>query len=250
MSNEEIENLNTLGLDDTFPFSCKACGKCCKNRHDIILTPYDVYRLARYLGRTTTEIISRYCEIYEGEKTHLPVVRVLPQPPDNRCPFLRNKKCSVHTAKPVLCRVYPLSKLSGGERMEVRYYYNNPFCSHRTGSVKVRDWIADVASEESDRAGIVWVAALNCIVRSMQSEYANMSDKTRSGVFDAIFKFIYLPYNTEKDFADQCIKNIKVLRDCLLEAFNIEIGDINEFFNRYAPHMLPKCNTKTRERDQ
>ena len=28
-----------MGLDDTFRFHCKACGKCCKNREDVLLTP-------------------------------------------------------------------------------------------------------------------------------------------------------------------------------------------------------------------
>ena len=34
-----------LNPEDKFRFKCRACGKCCKNRHDIILPPYDIWRL-------------------------------------------------------------------------------------------------------------------------------------------------------------------------------------------------------------
>ena len=106
MTAEEIKDIKLLGLDDTLPFSCKACGKCCKDRHDLVLTPYDVFRIAKYFNRKTGEIIESYCEVYEGRDSHIPVVRVLPRPPDSGCPFLRNRKCSVEPLKPILCRSY------------------------------------------------------------------------------------------------------------------------------------------------
>ena len=52
-----------LGLDDEFRFRCHkgiACfNKCCENA-DVLLTPYDVLRLARRFGLTTREFIDRY----------------------------------------------------------------------------------------------------------------------------------------------------------------------------------------------
>ena len=39
-----------LGADDTFRFSCKQCGKCCINRDDIILTPFDLFRASKKLN--------------------------------------------------------------------------------------------------------------------------------------------------------------------------------------------------------
>jgi len=34
--NELIENFNKyrIGLDDTFSFKCRSCGRCCKNRYE------------------------------------------------------------------------------------------------------------------------------------------------------------------------------------------------------------------------
>ena len=48
MNRERYEELlkHTIGLDDSFRFHCNVCGQCCKNRDDILLNPYDLYRIA------------------------------------------------------------------------------------------------------------------------------------------------------------------------------------------------------------
>ena len=45
-----VDNLDKMkiGLDDTFKFNCTLCGKCCKDREDILLTPRDIFRLAKH----------------------------------------------------------------------------------------------------------------------------------------------------------------------------------------------------------
>ena len=42
---------NKLDENDTFKFSCNQCGECCRNRHDILLPPHDIYRIAKYLKK-------------------------------------------------------------------------------------------------------------------------------------------------------------------------------------------------------
>ena len=46
---EIAENLDKMkiGVDDTFEFGCRACGKCCRNRTDIIVSPRDIYNIAK-----------------------------------------------------------------------------------------------------------------------------------------------------------------------------------------------------------
>lgn len=36
-----------IGVDEPFPFHCTMCGKCCINREDILLTPKDIYNMAK-----------------------------------------------------------------------------------------------------------------------------------------------------------------------------------------------------------
>ena len=226
---EELINLPTLGLDDTFPFRCKSCGKCCKHREDVLLTPYDVFRLARYLERTPEEIIKGYCEVYEGRESHMLIVRVKPLPPENSCPFLRNKKCAVHKAKPVLCRVYPLARfnsLTGSPR----YYYGSegPPCGHGKGSVTVRDWIADVASDESERAGMVWTIVMQRILPAVHEEKKVRTVDEYDEIINMLFKAFYLIYDINQDFASQCQRNVEALCELLLSRFGIKTPTYEE----------------------
>jgi len=222
MSHDEVMKLSLLGLDDSFSFRCKSCGKCCKQRKDILLTPYDVYRLARYLCRTPEEIIKSYCETYEGHSSHLPIVRIIPQPPENSCPFLRNRKCVVHAAKPVLCRVFPLARINRGKETAEYYYGDGPSCGHEIGTTTVRDWIADVASDESERAGTVWATTLRRIVPALHDEYEKKKPDDYTQIINAVFTMMYLPYDTAQDFAVQCQKNTETLCELLLKVFGIQ----------------------------
>ena len=228
MSYEEIMDSPMLGLDDSFPFRCKSCGKCCKHREDILLTPYDVYRLARYLERKPEEIIEGYCEVYEGHSSHLPVVRIVPRPPENSCPFLRNKKCAVHAGKPVLCRVFPLARISRGMGKAEFYYGEGPKCGHGMGITTVRNWIADVAFDESERAGVIWTVALQRIIPTINENRKARSSEDNSRILDAFFSTMYLPYDTAKDFAAQCQENTDALCDLLLNQYGIKVPSLDE----------------------
>jgi len=229
MSIDELRNIKFLELDDTIPFDCKICGKCCKSRHDLILTPYDVFRLARYLTRTTEEIIRNYCEVYEGQDSRLPIVRVLPRPPDASCPFLRNRKCAVHPAKPILCRVFPLSKVSNLLDDKSGYYLGElPKCKHGDGPVTVREWVGDAASEESKSASAEWLDSIKRVVTPLHEKIGTLTLNQRSRVFKAMFTFLYLTYNVKLEFAPQLRDNTDTLCAFLREQFGIgesEVGN-------------------------
>lgn len=213
MTPEEIENIPLLGLDDTFPFACRsdngeACGKCCKNRTDLLLTAYDVFRLARHFGCKTGDIIKKYCEIYPGQESKLPVVRVIPKPYNDTCPFLRKGKCSLHytEAKPVLCRSFPLAKLNKGNG-ERGYYLNElPSCGVSGSSSIVRDWVGDSGSAESDAASDAWTDFMFKAIPVMQKAYKK-SQELYQMMFQTAFAFMYLMLDTKLNFAEQCSQN-------------------------------------------
>ena len=51
---QDIESM-TVGLDDTFKFHCDQCGKCCTHWDDIILSPMDIFKMARELKKSAKE---------------------------------------------------------------------------------------------------------------------------------------------------------------------------------------------------
>lgn len=117
---EKLEKgeINFLDENDEFVFSCEQCGKCCRNRGDILLSPLDLYNLVKATGKHVMEIVERYGDCYVGSSSHLPVVRLRFREEidgSNTCYFLGKRDgkfyCRVHEHKPGVCRTYPLGKV-------------------------------------------------------------------------------------------------------------------------------------------
>jgi hypothetical protein len=86
--------------DSAFSYTCHACQRCCYGKA-IRVGPYEVLRLSRRLGITTTEFLSRYTEAGGT---------VLVTKDDTSCVFLDEHGCSVHPDRPLACRIYPLAR--------------------------------------------------------------------------------------------------------------------------------------------
>jgi uncharacterized protein len=83
-----------------FSYSCHACSRCC---HDKIIhvNPYEVARLAKNRGVSTTEFLAQYTDA-NGI--------TLKQTDAGACVFLSPQGCSVHADRPLVCRLYPLGR--------------------------------------------------------------------------------------------------------------------------------------------
>lgn len=87
-----------------FSYQCQACCRCCHNKL-IQLNPYEIARLARHLGISTGEFIATYMS---ADKPYLLF------PENTACVFLGEQGCTVHSDRPLVCRLYPLGRhLSG-----------------------------------------------------------------------------------------------------------------------------------------
>ncbi|MGB5306371.1 MAG: YkgJ family cysteine cluster protein [Gammaproteobacteria bacterium] len=84
---------------------------CCKNI-DIMLTPYDIIRLKKRLGITSTEFLRLYTEPFEFGKNSVAGVKYKPKEGTNECQFVTAEGCSVYTDRPTACRYYPIGLLS------------------------------------------------------------------------------------------------------------------------------------------
>jgi uncharacterized protein len=86
--------------DTAFSYACHACKRCCQYKA-IRVSPYEILRLARYLGLTTTEFIARHTEAGGT---------VLRTKENGDCGFLNERGCGVHPDRPLACRIYPLAR--------------------------------------------------------------------------------------------------------------------------------------------
>jgi len=218
---ESIEN-NDLGLDDTFQFQCKACGKCCKNRHDIMLTTRDLYNIAKLLGRTVPYIVERYCDIYIGETSRLPIVRLLPNGPEQVCPFFLNKRCTVHNAKPVVCALYPLgrgvkkAKADNGddqpEKVHPIYFFHPVSCGSKDQTHTVCSWLGQFNIPVEDDFYTFWTEAVIILSDFFHIlEDNNAPDSIKKPLWDLVFSAMYICYDVEKDLMSQFHDNMMKL---------------------------------------
>lgn len=96
-----IPGLNRKSL---FSFDCGRCSQCCAQKK-IQVNPYEVAMLAAKLNITTTEFIRSYT--LEGV--------YLRNRDDGKCVFLGTDGCSVHTDRPLVCRLYPIGRQLSAE---------------------------------------------------------------------------------------------------------------------------------------
>jgi len=115
----EAGNVDDLTLQRNSPFSytCNQCSRCCYDKR-IQVNPYEVARLARNQGLSTTDLIGTCLE---------PGKPYLNNQPDGACVLLTDQRCGVHADRPLVCRLYPLGQTLTGEGQEsFRYATPHP----------------------------------------------------------------------------------------------------------------------------
>lgn len=96
-------------------FSCHKginCWNACCSNIDISLTPYDIVRLKKRLGITSTQFLRDYTVPYEMEKDGIAGVKFRPVENGTACRFMRPEGCAVYDDRPTACRYYPVALLS------------------------------------------------------------------------------------------------------------------------------------------
>lgn len=99
----------------TIQFRCRKgieCWNACCSNIDISLTPYDILRLSRRLGISTTEFLQQYTFPYELEPNGIAGVKFKPIENGSACQFMRPEGCDVYADRPTACRYYPVALLS------------------------------------------------------------------------------------------------------------------------------------------
>ena len=222
-----IENCsnNALGMDDTFQFKCRECGKCCQNREDIMLTARDLHRMAAELGRTMEYIVRRYCEVYIGESSRIPIVRLKPSGINRVCPLLRGKRCLVHKSKPTICALYPLGRAIlfdpadiGAPGSKLVYFHQPTSCGEKTQPHTVSGWLNKFGLPIEDEFHSLWTDAIMFVSEfSQNAESTETPKKTLEQLWETAFFELYINYATEEDLIPQFRANMARLQGWLAQ---------------------------------
>ena len=223
---EEILNMyenSALDLDDSFQFKCRECGKCCKNREDIMLTTRDLYNIARDLGRTMEKIVRRYCEVYIGKDSHVPIIRLRPVGPDKMCPLLHNKKCIVHKVKPSVCALFPLGRVaafrkSDGEDktfedVKPKYFVWSVTCGTKDQTQTVREWLERFGLPIEDEFYGPWndtVTFLSIFFHEIEEK--KPPQQAMEFLWNAAIQMLYIDYDPKEALLSQFHENSTKIR--------------------------------------
>lgn len=219
-----IENM-TIGLDDTFQFHCTRCGMCCINREDIMLSPMDIYKMAKELKITPTKFFAQYCQTHIGDNSRMPIIRLQPIGDDLRCPLLKNHKCSVHKVKPAVCALFPLGRYISLKSQdysaeavgnsEVKYLIQPIECGDNSQTHTVREWLSDFDIKTEDEAFVRWhqtVAKVGPKISELEKAWDMM---TMIEVWFMVRVFLYERYDTEEPFMPQFEENAAIVNAAL-----------------------------------
>ena len=221
-----VDNLDelTLGLDDTFQFHCTMRGKCCINREDILLNPKDVYKLSKELNLTIKDFFGTYCETYIGDESRLPIVRIKPRGTVKRCPLLKDRKCSVHKAKPTVCAMFPIGRCICTDKntvdQDIRYIFGSPGCGDKSETQTVREWLQSFNLPLEDKFFIVWN---RCLMKlSSQFQELEKVQVNMELIWQGALVLLYLLYDTNQDFMPQFMNHINEFTE-MVDTFMEEI---------------------------
>lgn len=214
MDQEYFEKLLNKKLDQNhkFEFKCNQCGKCCEDRSDIILSAMDLHRIANYLCLDPESIIQRYCNIIIGHSSKLPLVVLKPVGRKKVCPFLNNRKCSIHEVKPILCAIYPIGRIYefSADEPKVGYIFNDIECGEKGTFQTVAEWMKNIPSE-NDCSGI-WQSFIK--IASEIALYVEKNEKMYGQLYELqmlLFSLLYLNYDSLELMAQNMENKIKML---------------------------------------
>ena len=156
------EAMPLLARDAHFSFACNGCGDCCRGREDIVLSGFDLWRIAARL-RLPPQIVARgYCRASIGTVSHLPVLRLAPVKENrNNCPFLTGDHCAIHDAEPLVCALYPLAQ-EISRKGQVSYFLQPTGCGGQVIEARVEDHLARYDVPAREQTDVRWATRWNC----------------------------------------------------------------------------------------
>jgi len=203
LNEQEVRRLieNPMKPTDTFKFSCKACGDCCRNRKEsIIITGYDVFRIAKELGIEMKEVVTKYTIGYIGNNSKLPVL-IMKERPDGSCSLLRKGKCIVHQNKPLVCAIYPLGRyyLPAEKRFG---YFQQDICCGTAEEHTLEEWLNIFNVPEWDEASSLWATVITKLAEhTMKIKEPEAIEKMANILAVAL----YFDYDTNKSYTDRLL---------------------------------------------
>ena len=204
-----------LERDAQFRFACAGCGNCCRGREDIVLSGYDLWRIAARL-RLPPQIVARgYCRSSIGRVSHLPVLRLAPVKENrNNCPFLTENHCAIHEAEPLVCALYPLAQEISREG-EVRYFLQPTGCGGTVFAARVEDYLARYDVPAREKTDVRWAQTCMELEDVVEPLDAALEPPLRRRMQAKLWQALYFRFDYGQAYLPQLEANLVWLDEAL-----------------------------------
>lgn len=174
-----------------------------------MLTPYDIFRICKFLQMDFDDFIGTYCEVYIGSQSNLPVVQLRTS---SVCVFLMHRKCLIHEVKPAVCALYPLGRLAGfnPESCEIQYRLQDVPCGTKDQENVVEDWLKNLGDGHEECVRI-WYSMLSELAPLSQNTAAADEEVTERIAF-VVFQMLYGGYDHSREFLPQFKERLKTVK--------------------------------------
>ena len=175
---------------------CKGCSSCCRGMvSSILLDCFDAYRLCAGLRKSFEELLNTCLELNVVDGIILPNLRMTAE--EDACTFLRKGRCSIHSIRPGICRIFPLGRFY--ENHSFKYFLQIHECpAPGKSKVKIRKWIDTPDLKRYEQFITDWHYYLKPLQEyAMDFEHGENIQKLSM----YLLKQFYLkPYDAEGDF--------------------------------------------------
>lgn len=205
---EREETFPAIARNDSFRFACAGCGDCCRGREDIVLSGYDLFRIARRLSLPPRITAGAFCRQYVGRATLLPVMRLAPAAGKKRdCPFLYENRCSIQEAKPLVCALYPLGQ-SIGRDGSIEYFLQPTGCGGELFEARLQDYLKAMGVAQRESLDAAWALACMALSQRMKALREKSGEPVVRAAQRHAREALYLRYDIEKPFEPQFKENL------------------------------------------
>lgn len=203
-----------LALDAPFAFVCAGCGACCRHRHDLVLSGYDLYRIARRLRLAPRIVAHAFCKAYIAPKSCLPTLCLTPDPQTGHCRFFEGNACTIHEARPLACALYPLGQSIDPLTAQVEYHAQLPLCGAAVPERTLRQYLEDSAVWERTGTDARWAVVCTQISEQLLAAGGQQHPHFAAAA-RRIQKALYLDYDLGDEFYPQFQQNVAALMPLL-----------------------------------
>ena len=216
-----IEELmkHPIGKDDAFCFHCNQCGECCRDRVDILLSPFDLCRMAKALNKPLPDVLQEYGNLYLGNTSKMPLVSLKMREDNGKCPFLMDdNRCKIHSNKPTVCALYPLGRGASREAKKAKIFYilQPTTCGGMDEIHTPREWMGEFNLLESEQWFSVWQDIVMEISEQIRIVLPQMPGRSGDELLMGITEILYLHYEVDKPLIPQVKENGKLAEKMLM----------------------------------